>query len=647
MVKYSLITGALSKFFGNVSKGLSDWHKSKEEVREEGQFTLEELRDAKFIRHDKRIVISAPEIVIGNVDTNGILVGDKNVVIVKGNHVDVHGVNEDGAVSVKAPYIENIAADPGIDGLEDVACEKSKIVNQARQVCLYGSDPSKDGFFTIPEQEENFKGVQIHSDNSIVVDATKSVEKLGKQLDTLIAKYQGDSQKLTMEMTTLLGSLSTLTAKIDVIVAAQTPLVAESDVYRASYLAYKKIVEQFGESASEFVNKYDEAYAKISTLGEINRRIKALQEDKKALEKRKDKFKEEFTDTCFTVKAEKMDFSSIDGDGNVRETDDSSITMQAKTLDLHTQKADGSLIDKSQVLVNTQSVVASTENKQLKDDGKNGDLSTVGSIEVRSKQLSFLAEERKCSDGKMEVKQPTEGSTFTVKAQDVKFSSNDKDENALGTFKVSAKDVEVASQDKDLNSTGNVVIKAANIAEMAVDKGGKATGQITVNGKNIFVQSADVDKDKGTDGKMASGGSVTIFAEKMFVGSKDKDNTSKTLTVASDKLGIYGTTTTEMQQGDKKAVVQLDGGNVSVSGSKTNLYGTTTVNGKSDFKSSAKMTSLEVGTLKATSSFQSPNIKDGFGAGGAGGGGSLSAKLSQENAPKSESVAMPKKEEKK
>ena len=109
---------------------------------------------------------------------------------------------------------------------------------------------------------------------------------------------------------------------------------------------------------------------------------------------------------------------------------------------------------------------------------------------------------------------------------------------------------------------------------------------------------------------------------------------SKKIQAVSEEIGAFADKTLEIQQGDGKAVVQLDGGNASVGGSKTQVYGATTINDKTEVKGELKAPKAAIDNLEAKSSFKSPNIKDGMGVGGGGGGGSLSAKLKTEDAPK-------------
>ena len=69
---------------------------------------MERLEAGQFIRDNSRIVISAPEIIIGNVDHHGVLQGG-GTVIIKGATVENHGVGEGGQVNIVAPLIQQIA----------------------------------------------------------------------------------------------------------------------------------------------------------------------------------------------------------------------------------------------------------------------------------------------------------------------------------------------------------------------------------------------------------------------------------------------------------------------------------------------------------------------------------------------------------
>ena len=313
-------------------------------------------------------------------------------------------------------------------------------------------------------------------------------------------------------------------------------------------------------------------------------------------------------------------------------------------------KPDGSLIDDSHVNIATHDVSISTVNSALNDDGT-GDFTTEGSVSVSSKDISFTALDYSSDSLKAQTKdsrfsvrmenmvflsQDVDGNAignFYVATEKEKHVSADKDGNTTGSFDVRAKNMTLSSADKDDTATGCLNVKTENVTLASVDNSGKAIGQFCLNSKDIFVKSMDTD-DKGADKSLAAGGNMVLVSEKMFVGRTDKDNLSKELQLSSEKTGIYGKTTAEVQQGEAKAVVQLDGGNVAIGASKAEFYGDNTVNGKSDFKGDVTMKKLTADNIEAKTSLKSKNISDGIAVPGAPSSAKLSAKLKEADAPK-------------
>ena len=240
------------------------------------------------------------------------------------------------------------------------------------------------------------------------------------------------------------------------------------------------------------------------------------------------------------------------------------------------------------------------------------------------------------------VEVSTAGPTGLEKDDDGKLTKGEF--KAEGDVIVTSKNITMESLDyevadgklkpKTLTKDGCVSIRAEKTSVLAADTEGKATGSISLNAKAVSVKSMDVDKEKLTDDKLAAGSTMTLVSEKMYVGSKSKDIKSKKLQAVSEEVGLFADKTFEAQQGDGKAVVQLSGGNASVGGSKTQVYGDTTINAKTDIKGDLKAPKATIDNVEAKSSFKSSNISDGIAVPGAGGGGSLSAKLKSEDAPK-------------
>ena len=81
----------LNDFQSSVEKDLAEIHKQKEAVQQMKTEIFDRLDNGKYICDEHRIVLSAPEIIIGHVDKSGDLKGGSKVII-RGTEVDVEGV---------------------------------------------------------------------------------------------------------------------------------------------------------------------------------------------------------------------------------------------------------------------------------------------------------------------------------------------------------------------------------------------------------------------------------------------------------------------------------------------------------------------------------------------------------------------------
>ena len=174
---------ALEDFQKSVEKDLEEIRKQKNEIQQMKTEIINRLGQGQYIRDNNRIVISAPEIVIGNVDKSGTLWNSYSRVIIRGSDVSLEGVGNGvtgtGTIISRAASIRQIAVDPGIDGMESVVQPISEIVSQARSVTLRG-ETAKDFF---PNAASGGEGISLSSDSAICIDATKPCDTLKEQLD--------------------------------------------------------------------------------------------------------------------------------------------------------------------------------------------------------------------------------------------------------------------------------------------------------------------------------------------------------------------------------------------------------------------------------------------------------------------------------
>ena len=626
---------ALQNLQSSVSKDLSEIRKQKAEIQQLKADILNEVARGKFIRDDERIVLSAPEIVIGNVDASGMLYGDSGTIIIRGQKLGLQGVGEHGSVETRAALISQTAVDPGPDGIEEVVRPQSAVITQAKHITLQSNEAEDDGYFSRSATTTGATGVRIHADEEVEIDASQSVEHRKEAIENRLNEVKQQAFDLSSAGLTTMAKITGTVAAMEVMLQGQDLINFDEYLMRVTVTILDDLTQVFNSQMPMAYDALENAISLMSRLAEVNRRQKALEAEKKLVEDATEHFQEMETGAHLTVTAEQMSIASKDGDNNIRENPAASISVQTGRLNITSYKKDGSLIDDSYVRIASHDVEISTVNPQLKEEGKlDGDYVTDGSVQINSKNVSVTAVDYSISDDNYEEKEQTKGSSFSVRTENISMLSYDTEGNSTGTWYVSAENMGQGSFDKDGNSTGTLNLSAEQMQLAALDKDAKASGQIMVNAKDVFVKSVDIDGSSGSDKGLAEGGNMVILAEKMFVGRTDDKTLTKELQISAEKAGVYAKETAEIQQDGGKAMVQLDGGNVAVKGSKAEFYGDNTVNGKTEFKADVKAPKLVADSLEAKSSFKSSNISDGFSTPSSPSSAQLNAKLKENDAPK-------------
>jgi hypothetical protein len=642
----------LEDFQKSVEKDLEEIHKQKAEVQQIKVDIFEKMGEGLFYRDDSRIVISAPEIVIGNVDKGGDLQGPGRIII-KGDEISQEGVGEYGKIISRAPSIQQIAVNPGIDGMENVVCNTSEIVSQACEITLHSSD-AKDAFSQSPVPAGK-GGVRIHADQSLNFEAAVSAE--GRKQD-----IENEVKALTTQATDLKKLIDSQKKALDDFFKQMNDLSKSEDNLNVGegYLSrtYLDGIDEVHERMLELMPAvYSSTVSfihSVSQLAEINRKKKALETEKGEI-KTGDDFKKNTTGASMNIVAENISMATVDGDGNFHTNPEAGISIQTPSMGVNLADADGVLVENGTFGVNAENITLSTAS--VTNDGK--ELTAGGCISIESKEINMEAIDYTIDDEKGFVeKELTKDSKIAMTAKTIEVATtnpkdierDDKGKVTKGeytaegdvifrskTFAVESLDYEVKDgklATKALTKDGSVSVRAEKTAFLAADAEGKSTGSFSVNAKAVDMKSMNVDKEKLTDDKLAEGSTMTLVSEKMYVGAKSKDIKSKKFQAVSEEMGLFADKTFEAQQGDGKAVLQLDGGNAAVGGSKTDVFGPTTINDKAEVKGEVKAPKVSADSVEAKSALKSPNISDGMAAGAGGGGGSLSAKLKTEDAPK-------------
>ena len=583
LVQFENWQTALEDFQKNIEKELEEIRRHKAEVRQMKIDLIDHLGQGRYVRDENRIIISAPEIIIGDTDKSGMLQNGSSRVIIRANNINLEGVGsgatDTGSIISRAASIRQIAVDPGIDGTESVVKPTSEIVSQARSLTLKSDDA--EGFFSSDAPSAG-TGIHLSSNSMVSIDATKSCETQSEQLENLEKGLKTIVSDLKEDMKNVKSATASLMSKMKTLVSKDI-MNLDAITTRTNYLDIEELHTEFSQLSSSLYNTMTDYFNVLSRLAEANRQLDCVKEQKEEINKMKSSFKEKTTDTFITLQSENINLTSIDGEGNLRTNDGAGINLEGKEISLSSYDNDGALIKESGIFMGSQEVEINTANPKISD--KNIDLSAEGSVRVISKAIEVEAVDYETKDNKTEEKSLTKEGSFTVRAEKI-----------------------------NLNAT---------------DTEGKATGSIAANAKAVEVKAMDVDKEKRTDKSLAAGSTLLLLAEKVYAGSKDKKTKSKSVQVASDKVGLFGDTTVELQQ-DGKAILQLSGGDASLSGSKTTFYGETTLQGKVTFKSDVTAGTVDMKNLKVQTSFKTPYTTEGMSVPGAPSTAKLSAKLSEE-----------------
>ena len=93
----------LSAFEDSVEKELKDIRQCKEDIQQLKAELTNQIAKGQYIRDDQRLILSAPEVIIGNLDPNGLLYSDAgSAVVIRGTEVSLQGVGDGGKVDTRA-----------------------------------------------------------------------------------------------------------------------------------------------------------------------------------------------------------------------------------------------------------------------------------------------------------------------------------------------------------------------------------------------------------------------------------------------------------------------------------------------------------------------------------------------------------------
>ena len=614
----------MSAFESSVEKDLVEIRKCKADMQEMRRQMHEEINGSYYVRDLNRIILSAPEIILGNVDQDGVLYnGAVSKIVLRGTQVDLQASGDGSRVETRAASIRQIAENPGTDGHEHVVGAVSEVISQARSIVIQSDDA--DGAFPVPATPIGC-GVRIHADNQLEISASLAAESKEKQLDNRIKSLESRKSQLKDQASVCKDSFKSLVKELEELMEEKEKLVKDDHAIRGKYNDVEMInlrVEDASEALAEETRSYS---AVLAMLSETNRLLKCLK-DMKSKIKKGDDYLQKSTGSSVAILGERIGIASVDGDGNLRDNPGSGISIKANEVSIASVEADGKLKEKGQVSIKAMNVEVATAGTADAAYDDKGELTTAtyaaeGDFKLRSKNITIEGVDYEIAESKPKEKQLTADSRIKLRAKTIEVSTE------------SSANIEADEQGNttkaDYTAEGDLLVRSKTVTVESTDADGKAIGSVSINAKAIAMKSMDTDKESHADSALAAGSTMVLVSEKMSVGAVSKDVKSKKLQTISEEMGLFADKTLEAQQGEGKAVVQLSDGNAAFSGSKTQLFGETTVNANTEIKGEIKAPKASIDAVEAKSALKSPNIQDGMAAGAPGGGGSLSVKLQVE-----------------
>ena len=603
----------LSNFADSVEKDLNEIRQCKAEIQ---QMKLEmevERQRGRYVRDDHRLVLSAPEIVIGNVDRDGTLFPGGSTIVVRGTDVGVQAAGEDGQLEMRAAGIRQIAEDPGVDGYEHVVYNHSEVVSQARNIIIQ-SDEATGAFFA-PTLPTGGSGVRIHADQKVDIEAAMTAESREKQLDDItkdaedmkkVLKDQADQQK---------SGLKKSIEEIIKLIEKKEKLAEDYTAVRTNAADIQGLDRQLRELSSSIANCIYDYSEVLSQLAEANRQAKSFKAQKGTIVKGED-FKKNATGAAVAITGERISLVSADGEGNLRDNEGSGIAMKANKVDIASVEEDGKLKEKGQVSITAKNIDMTTagETGQEYEEGelKTAAYTAEGDFTLRSKNITIEAVDYEMAEKKRKEKQLTAESTIKLRAKTIEVSTEgskdiEVDEEgkltkasytAEGDIIVRSKTLSVESIDHDvengqatekaLTAGSTVSIRAEKTDLAATDTEGKATGSVNINAKAVSVKSMDVDKEKRTDSNLAEGSTMTLVSETLYIGAQSDDVKSKLVQAQSEEITLAADKTLKALQDKEKALLQLADGKSTLKSDANTINGDTTLSDNAEVKVSGR-----------------------------------------------------------
>ena len=542
----------------------------------------------QYIRDNNRIVLSAPEIVIGNVNSSGGLIGNGSKVIIRSNDIEIDATGDHGEIRCQAPSIRQLAIDTGPDGVEEKVHTVSQIISQARGIGLLSQNTTNDdtckGTF-VNTMTPPVGTITLQADKTVNIKAATPGTKTKDDYDAAIQERDNAISAKTNEAkdveTGLNESMQIVQDALDKQFTYQKDFISQRG-YVEELAEQKEVYDTYMPGTCKMMDKY---YKLLSELAELKRQKKSLEKGRDELvPTNANDYQTKSTEASVNISSEQVTISNMDADGNLRTNKEAGFYVRSNYVEVNAyQKDNATLMPYSEVRFDTQNITFSTANiAEVNDTATKKDrtYNPVGSINVNSKFLTLQSYKNHDT-----VTYSTEGANTKI----------EKTSEAQGY------------PDATDDLPGVLYLKGQYILLDAVDKDQKADGIVSLNGRYVELTSLDNKLDKDKEAKAPTKDSaVTLYSDKVFMGSMKEKSEATLIQTKSKSLAMFATETAAVQSKDD-TLLQLAEGKADVSAkSGVTIYGKTTVKADADFESNLNVTS---GVVKAKGVTASGGLK--------------------------------------
>lgn len=559
MAKYNDWLHTLQEYKDSIHKDLEEMLRCKDEMQKMKKEFIEQFCDGLYLRDDKRIIISAPEIIIGNVYPDGTLIDSPDectkVTVRTGM---LHNESKREIVN-KSPSIEHYCVSPGIDGNESRVTAFSSFVVHSERITLQSE--KSEGTLAENVLALGTRGsIQLLADEKITMAAQPPMTNRKDTIEDQIRQKNEAKKRLEH---TVLPSMDKLKANLQTYDAAMDE--KKQNKYVRDCVDFQKLCRAKRDALGKDLVVFQDT---VSKLAAIEYEIKKLNEQKKRIEQ---DMKRGYTPSVIEVKSGTTIIRSVDADQKMCTYPGAGVSVVSKVTDIKALDDEGGIMDGSLFNAHVQKINLDTTSVKKGANPGALDIPADGNINLFSKTIDMKT-----------------------------FDYERKDENAAVTV-------------KSLARGSNIRMHSEHVIMKTNDTKGKATGGVCVNSKLIDLGTNDFNPDNGNLIGPSNEGRINMIAHTVAGGypARGKDVDKSSLILGAGNVSVNGTHKTEIKQDNDKAMLQLENGKSYLKAEQNEIIGKMVAHSRSSFKNLLTAEKAAVMQLEVKRHLQTPNMTEG------------------------------------